>query len=205
MKKLLSLIVLVCSLAAVVPAAAQFRYGPTAGIDLTTLKFKQTLFDVDRSVGYTAGIQGEMMFPGIGFGIDFAGLYTQRGATLNMGQREIWAADGYGRERSYLHYFEIPVNVRFKWTRMSGLEDYVAPYVFGGPTFSFLVAHNRNKALDYAGGDLGVQCGLGFEVLKHWQIQASYTWGMTYALKTVKLDDFSARNRTWTLRVAYLF
>ncbi|MDE7385979.1 MAG: PorT family protein [Muribaculaceae bacterium] len=205
MKKLLSLIVLVCSLAAVVPAAAQFRYGPTVGIDLTSLKFKQTLFDVDKSVGYTAGVQGELMFPGIGFGIDFAGLYTQRGATLNMGQREIWAADGYGRERSYLHYFEIPVNVRFKWTRMSGLEDYIAPYVFGGPSFSFLVAHNRNKALDYAGGDLGVQVGLGFELFKHWQVQGSYTWGMTYALKTVKLDDFSARNRTWTLRVAYLF
>lgn len=205
MKKLLSLIVLVCSLAAVVPVAAQFRYGPTAGIDLTTLKFKQTLFDVDKSFGYTAGIQGEMMFPGIGFGIDFAGLYTQRGATMNMGQREIWAVDGYGRERSYLHYFEIPVNLRFKWTRMSGLEDYIAPYVFGGPTFSFLVAHNRNKALDYAGGDLGVQCGVGFELFKHWQVQGSYTWGMTYALKTVKLDDFSARNRTWTVRVAYLF
>ena len=122
-----------------------------------------------------------------------------------MGQREIWASDGYGRERSYLHYLEIPVNVRFKWTRMAGLEDYVAPYVFGGPTFSFLMGHSRIPALEYAGGDLGVQCGLGFEVFKHWQIQASYTWGMTYALKTVKLEDFSARNRTWNLRITYLF
>lgn len=205
MKKILSLIVLICSLSVALPAAAQFRYGPTVGVDLTSLKFKQTLFDVDRSVGEIAGIQGEMMFPGIGFGIDFAAMYTQRGATLNLGQREIWASEGYIRERSYLHYLEIPVNLRFKWTRMAGLEDYIAPYVFGGPTFSFLMGHSRIPALEYAGGDLGVQCGLGFEILRHWQIQGSYTWGMTYALKTVKLEDFSARNRTWTLRVTYLF
>lgn len=205
-KKLYSTIVaLVCLLGFSVPAAAQFRYGPTLGVDITNLKFKQTLFDIDPSVGYQAGIQGEMMFPGIGFGLDIAGLYTQRGATMNMGQRVIWSSDGYGRERTYLHYFEIPVNLRFKWTRMSGLEDYIAPYVFGGPTFSFLVAHNRIKALEYAGGDLGIQCGLGFELFHHWQVQASYTWGMTYALKTVKLEDFSARNRTWSVRFTYLF
>ncbi|MCM1450193.1 MAG: porin family protein [Clostridiales bacterium] len=205
MKKLFSILVLLISLGAAFPAAAQFRYGPTVGLDLTTLKFKQTLFDIDKSVGEVVGIQGEMMFPGIGFGIDIAALYTQRGATLNLGQRKVWASEGYGRERSYLHYLEIPVNLRFKWTRMSGLEDYVAPYVFGGPSFSFLMGHNRIKALEYAGGDLGVQCGIGFEILRHWQVQGSYTWGMTYSLKTVKLEELSARNRTWTVRVTYLF
>lgn len=167
MKKILSLALLLLSMCIALPAAAQFRYGPTVGIDLTTLKFKQTLFDVDKSVGEVVGIQGEMMFPGIGFGIDLAALYTQRGATMNLGQREVWASDGYGRERSYLHYLEIPVNLRFKWTRMAGLEDYIAPYVFGGPSFSFLVAHNRIRALEYAGADLGVQCGVGFEIMRH--------------------------------------
>lgn len=211
MKRILSIIILVCSLAISFPAVAQFRYGPTVGLDVTTLKFKQDLFTIDQSVGYTAGIQAEMMFPGIGFGVDIAGLYTQRGATMNLGERTVWSADGLGRERSYLHYFEIPVNLRFKWTRMAGLEDYIAPYVFGGPTFSFLMARNKLRTntdqpvLNYAGGDLGVQCGLGFEILQRWQVQASYTWGMTYALKTVKLEDLSARNRTWTVRVAYMF
>jgi hypothetical protein len=28
---------------------------------------------------------------------------------------------------------------------------------------------------------------------------------MTYALKTQKLKDYSAKNRTWGIRVAYLF
>lgn len=211
MKKVLSIVIIVCGLIAAIPAAAQFRYGPTVGLDMTNLKFKQDLFSVDRSVGFTAGVQGEMMFPGIGFGIDIAGLYTQRGATMNLGEREVWATSGLGRERSYLHYFEVPVNLRFKWTRMSGLEDYIAPYIFGGPTFSFLVARNKIRTdndqpvFNYAGADMGLQCGFGFEIMQRWQVQGSYNWGMTYALKTVKLEDFTARNRTWTVRVAYLF
>ncbi len=205
MKRILSLILFLSILTVSFKASAQFRYGPTVGIDLTTLNFKQDLFKIDQSVGYQAGVLGELMFPGIGFGIDLGLLYTQRGATLDLGNREIWASQGYGRERSYLHYIELPVNLRFKWTRMNGLEDYIAPFVFGGPTFSFLAAHSRLKAFEYAGADLGLQAGVGFELWKRWQIQGSYIWGMTYALKATKLTDFSARNRTWTLRLTYLF
>lgn len=185
--------------------SAQFRYGPTVGVDLTTLKFKQDLFTVDQSVGYQAGVQCEMMFPGIGFGIDFGAMYEQRGATLHLGEKKIWASEGYGVNRTYLHYLNIPFNLRFKWTRMNGLEDYVAPYVFGGPSIGFMVAHNKNKALDYTGADLGLSVGIGFEILKNWQVQGSYTWGMTYAVKTKLLDEFSAKNRTWSVRVVRYF
>lgn len=205
MKKLYSVILIVAALCCVTSAKAEFRYGPTLGVDMTNLKFKQDLFAIDGSTGFQAGVQGELMIPGIGFGIDIAGLYTQRGATLHMGQKEVWASQGVESPRLYLHYFEVPLNLRFKWTRMSGLEDYVAPYVFGGPTFSFLVGHSKLDVMDFAGADLGLQCGIGFELLRNWQIQASYTWGMTYACKTVQLDNFSARNTTWSIRVAYLF
>lgn len=205
MKKLLLSIIAFAGILGCLTANAQLRYGPTAGVNLTTLKFSQELFDVDQSVGYQAGLQGELMFPGIGFGIDFAALYSQQGATCDLGSREIWASSGYGKERSYLHYLQIPVNMRFKWTRMAGLEDYVAPYVFGGPVFSFLVAHNKLKVFDYAGADLGLQCGLGFEFKRRWQLQGSYIWGMTYALKAEKLMNFTGRNRSWQVRVAYMF
>ncbi|MDE5607979.1 MAG: PorT family protein [Muribaculaceae bacterium] len=205
MKKFLLSLIALLGLLGSYSASAQFRYGPTVGIDLTTLRFSQDLFTVDKSLAYQAGVQAEMMFPGIGFGIDFAALYSQKGATLDLGQREIWAGENVGRTRSYLHYLEIPVNLRFKWTRMSGLEDYIAPYVFGGPTFGFLLAHNKVPAFEYAGADLGVQCGLGFEIKQRWQVQGSYTWGMTYAIKATKLLDFVGRNRSWQIRVAYMF
>lgn len=205
LKRFLFSIIALAGLLGTTDATAQFRWGPTAGIDITSLKFKQDLFAVDNSVGFQVGAQGEMMFPGIGFGIDFAALYSHKGAKMDLGSREIWASAGYGRENLHLHYLEIPVNLRFKWTRMSGFEDYVAPYVFGGPTFGFHLGHSRLKAFEYAGGDLGVQCGLGFEVLRRWQVQGSYTWGMTYAIKAKQLLDFSARNRAWQIRVTYFF
>ncbi|MGM9847625.1 MAG: porin family protein [Muribaculaceae bacterium] len=204
MKKIFLAILFVASFIAF-DASAQFRYGPTLGVDFTTLKFKQDLFTVDQSVGYQAGIQGEMMFPGIGFGVDIGAMYEQRGATLNLGEKKVWSSQGYGSHRSYLHYLSIPINLRFKWTRMNGLEDYIAPYVFGGPNISFMLAHSSIDALDYTTADLGLQVGFGFEVLKRWQIQASYDWGMTYCVKTKILDDHSAKNRTWSVRVVRFF
>lgn len=193
------------ALAIALPSHAQFRYGPTAGIDITNLKFSQKLFTVDQSVGAQAGLQCEMMFPGIGFGIDFGLMYAQRGATLHLGERMVWASDGYTSPRSYLHYIEIPINLRYKYTRLNGLEDVVAPYVYGGPSIAFLAGHNRIEALHYAGSEIGLQCGIGAELFHNWQIQAGYTWGMSYAVKTIKLDNFTGRNRSWSVRLTYLF
>lgn len=184
---------------------AQFRYGPVAGADFTSLAFKQDLFSVERAVGPLGGIEAEMMFPGIGFGIDFGLEYQMRGAFLNLGERKIWASQGYGREHSMLHYLNVPLHLRFKWTKMDGLEDIIAPFAFAGPEFGFLVGHNKLDALNYAGGEVGLAFGLGVELWRHWQISASHIWGMTYALKTAMLTNLSAQNRTWTVKVAYLF
>lgn len=191
-------------------AHAQFRYGPMVGADITSLSFKQDLVDVTNSTGFLAGVQTEMMFPGIGFGIDFGLLYYQAGAKVNLGQKPIWGVPGFGNERVYLHNLQIPLHLRFKWTRMMGLEDYVAPFVYGGPDFNILLAHNKierqgQDAFKYAGGDVGLTAGFGLELLHRYQVSAGYTWGMTYSLKTRLLDNFSARTRGWQIRVAYLF
>ncbi|MCM1021202.1 MAG: PorT family protein [Muribaculum sp.] len=205
MKKHISLIILLVLLVGTFSAKAQFRYGPMVGVNLTNLQFSQRLFDVDQSVGFQAGVATEVMFPGIGFGVNSGLIYEMRGAKLHLGQREIWASQNIGTERSYLHYLAVPINLRFKWTRMSGLEDYVAPYIYGGPVFSLLVGHSKISALDYARGDVGLTAGLGFEILKNWQVQGSYTWGITYAERTKLLDDFSAKNRSWNLSFIYYF
>ncbi len=205
MKKILICFIIMASIIGAGYANAQFRYGPIVGVDFTNLEFRQDLITVDQSTGFSAGIIGEMMFPGIGFGLDIGAMYVQRGATLHLGEKKIWYSDGFGTERSYLHYLDIPLNLRFKYTRLGGIEDYVAPFVFGGPSLSVLFAHNSISALEYAGGEFGLSVGGGLEILRKWQISVSYTWGMSYALKTRLLDDFSAKNRTLNVRVAYLF
>ena len=47
--------------------------------------------------------------------------------------------------------------------------------------------------------------GGGAEIFKRWQVSLQYTWGLTYMLKTRKLENVSAQNRQWTVRVAYFF
>ncbi len=202
MKKLLLTII---ALMAVVAANAEFRYAGIAGPTLTNLSFKQDLVTVSQTPGFQAGVQGEMMFPGLGFGIDLGLIYNMAGAKVNLGEKLIWQSQGYGDERIMLHQINIPFHLRFKYTRLGGLEDYFAPFVYGGPDFSILVGHSKCDAIKFAGGDLGLTAGIGFELWRNWQVSGSYTWGMTYALKTKLLQDYSARNRQWTLRVAYFF
>ncbi len=198
--------------ATVIPAAAQFRYAPVAGVTINNLAFKQDIFDVDKTVGFQAGMIGEFMFPGIGFGIDFGVLYNMMGAKTNIGQREVWAVDGYGKYTNSIHMLQIPFHLRFKWTRMNGLEDYIAPFVYGGPDFGIMLGHSSIKgnpgtgeAFEYSHGDFAISVGGGVELFKRWQVGLQYTWGMAYLTKTIKLDNHAARNRQWLFRVAYFF
>ncbi len=206
MKKLFVIILLaVAALGGSVKSSAQFRWGATVGTTFTDLKFKQDLITVNSLTGASAGVKGELMFPGIGFGIEFGALYEMRGAKLHLGDKLIWSSQGFGTTTDRLHYLDIPFHLKFKWTRMNGFEDYLAPFVQGGPTISILLAHTSNKALKYPTGAFGLTAGGGVELFKRWQIGAFYTWGMTYAVKTVQLTDFSARNSTWDIRVTYFF
>lgn len=205
MKKILTTLIIMCALLGASTASAQLRYGVIAGASINNLDFNQDLITVDSEVGYSAGGFAELMFPGVGFGLDFGLMYSQRGATLHLGEKEVWAADGYGNERAYLHCVEIPINLRFKFHRLNGFEDYCAPFLFGGPSFTLLAGHGNIDALEYAGGEVGLQAGVGVELFKKWQVSANHNWGMTYSLKTAKLDDFSARNRSWNIRVSYFF
>ncbi len=186
-------------------ASAQFRYGPIAGVNFNNLHFKQDLAPVSGTVGGQAGLQAEMMFPGIGFGIDLGFVYNMTGAKVDLGDRLMWQDMGYGHENLTIHQINIPFHLRFKYTRLDGLEDIIAPFVYGGPDFNIQVAHSSCGAMEYSGGDLGLTAGIGAELYRHWQISAQHTWGMTYALKATILQNYSANTRQWSVRVAYLF
>ncbi len=192
-------------------ADAQFRFAPVAGVTVNNLKFKQHLVDVSHSIGFEAGVMGELMFPGLGFGLDIGLLYNLEGANVALGTRPIWSSEGIGNETLRLHTLRIPMHLRFKWTRMNGFEDYLAPFVYGGPEFGIVLSHQDQKMADgrdvfqCAGGDLALSVGGGFEVLRRWQLSCQYTWGMTYVAKTRKLDNYSARNRQLAVKLAYFF
>lgn len=184
-------------------ASAQFNWGPTAGYSRTNLSFKQDLVSVSPANGYAAGLQTEMIFPGIGMGISFGLIYEQLGASVALGEKKIWASEGYGTERVRLHDLQIPLHLRYKCIKLNGFEEKLAPLVFGGPTFDITVAHNKIPAFDFAGGGMGLTVGGGVELFKKFQLTASYTWGMTYAVKSRLLTNYSARSRSVDVRLTY--
>ena len=89
-RKLITLLIAVVALCGASVANAQFRWGSIAGVNVNTLKFKQDILTIGDAVGASAGINGEMMFPGIGFGIDIGLRYEMLGATLNLGDYPMW-------------------------------------------------------------------------------------------------------------------
>lgn len=186
-------------------ASAKFRWGPTVGVNFTDFYWKQHLVESDMLTGFDAGIMGEVMIPGIGFGIDMAVRYSMRGAKVHFGDQKIWAADGFGTSNLYCHTLQVPINLRFKWTRMNGVENYVAPIVFAGPVFNFNLKYMNAEAIDNSGGSVGLQCGAGVELFKRFQITGGYMWDVTYDLRTKKLDNFSARMQGGFITVAVLF
>lgn len=188
-----------------VSVKAEFRYGPIIGGGISNLHFKQDLVDIKKVPSFSAGVLSEMMFAGIGFGMDLGLKYEMRGAKMDLGSKPMWADQGYGNERYYMHYLVIPIHLRFKYTRLNGFEDNLAPFVYVGPSIGMLVAHSRMKAMDNAFGELGLDMGIGAEIKRKWQVSFNYNIGLTYATKAKILTDYSAKNRVMDIRVAYLF
>lgn len=207
MKKsvVLSIAIILLAIVGTSKISAQGRWGVVGGVDITTLKYNQKLFSVDQSVGYTLGAVGDLNLGPNGFGVNLSLLYTQRGATLNLGERPVWALEGYSKERSYLHYIEIPVHLRYMYIKMNGFENTLAPFVFAGPSFSILAANSKINALEYARVAISLQFGIGAQFKNRFQVATLYDLGVTYAEKTKTLLDVAARNRGWKVTFTYYF
>ncbi len=201
MKKLvLALMAIVISLG----ANAELRWGPTASVNFNTFHWKEPLLDTHLRTGFDAGIMTEVMIPGIGFGVDAGLTYGMRSARVNFGQWEIWNCDGFGNDNVVLHTVNIPLHLRFKYTRLEGIEETIAPLVFAGPVFAFNVAGNC-KALEQPVGTVSLDFGLGCELFQKFQVSVGYLWGLSYATRTVKLENLSARADGFRVNFAYFF
>lgn len=199
------LFTLLALLAVALPASAEFRWGPQIGYNYSDFYWKQDLVTSKGTSGFQAGVVGEVMIPGIGFGIDFGLLYSMHGGKVNFGERPVWSTGGFGNEMIRLHQINVPFHIRFKYTRFGGFERLLAPFAYAGPTFDFTVGHSKKTPLEYPEGSVGIQVGLGAEIIQRLQISVGYTWGVTYEMRTVKLDNFSARSQRWNVNVAWLF
>ena len=183
------------------------RWGITVGGNYNEIHFKQSdLFESDRMFGPSIGVTGDMMIPGVGFGIDASILYTMRQGRLHLGDRRVWESLGLGNEVARQHYIDVPLNLKFRYSRLGGLESTLMPFIYAGPTFSFLVGHNKvGDALKYTGVNVLLHAGIGVELFNKVQVSGGYSFSVGQNLGTKLLDDNVAKHRTWVVQATYFF
>lgn len=108
MRKLIIFLAVLAAAVSGLNLSAQFRYGPMVGVTVTDLKFKQDLISIDKSVGFSAGVATELMFPGIGFGVD-AGLFTS-----SVVRHLIWDSVRCGLRKAMARSVPICIILRFR-------------------------------------------------------------------------------------------
>lgn len=200
MKKItIILAIMIASVASSLTANAQFRFGLKAGVAMNSLHFSSSDFDASNRAGFTGGAMVEFTVPVIGLGFDLSAMYVRRNTQ--------WLENN-DLTKDNRDYIDIPLNLKWK-INVPVINNIARPYLMTGPTFSFLTSKQsfddawKNRKFDTAWN-----FGFGVELIKHLQLSASYSIGMTKALKTIGASstaNIEGHNRYWTVTAAYLF
>lgn len=192
MKKITCMAIMVMALFVVVPAQAQFSWGIKGGVNLVSndlsnlsgiVQDKAQIMNKDNYTGFFIGPKAELRVPILGFGIEAAALYSQKG--MSVGDNETFKQNS----------FQIPLNIKYSF----GLGNVANVFIAAGPEFGFNVGEttkvfNNVQFDDVTGvttGDvsayvlekstLSINIGLGATLLNHLQVALNYNmpWGKT--------------------------
>lgn len=195
---------LALALAVVMPAMAQFKVGPRLGVNVNSLHFNSSTFDNENRAGFTGGVQAEFTVPLIGIGMDASVMYVKRSSA--------WVDTQTQKIGGKIHndYIEIPINVKYKLS-LPMISKIFAPYVFTGPSFSFLTSKKIVSDIENRKTDIAWNFGLGIQLIEHLQIGASYGIGLNKAVNFVapstgvQSAGIEGKNKYWTITAAWLF
>ncbi len=202
-KHIFVVVMLVAALCA--QAQPQRRWGVTVGGNYNEIHFKQSdIFESDRMFGPSIGVTGDMMIPGVGFGVDASILYTMRQGKVHFGDKLAWNSQGIETQAVRLHYIDVPLNLKFRYSNLGGLESTLMPFIYAGPTFSFLAGHNKvGDALKYTTVNVLLHAGIGVELFNRVQISGGFSFSVGQNLGTKLLDEHVAKHRTWFVQATY--
>lgn len=215
MKKIQSLLVAVALvLAAVMPASAQFRWGPRIGTEVGSMRFDKSVFNNENRAGFTGGVTAEIGIPIVGICFDASLMYVHRvchsEAKINTGATTV---DNEVLSSSRLRnrdYFEIPINLKYK-IGLPVVGKIITPYLLTGPTFSVLASkRDINNAFRNRRFSTAWNFGAGVELFSHLQISASYGLGMNRMVESTGSSNVSGstldtKSNYWTITAAWLF
>jgi hypothetical protein len=184
----------------VAPAQAQFSWGIKGGVnlasnDLSTFKGmnKEQVMNKDNYSGFFIGPKAEIRIPILGFGLEAAALYSQKGMTI--GDNENF------KQNSFL----IPLNVKYAF----GLGNFANVFIAAGPEFGFNMGETSkvfnnikfDDVTNITSGDisayvmekstLSINVGVGATLLNHLQVALNYNvpWGKTAEFQTISAED----------------
>ena len=160
MKKFFTLVVLLATMT--VAAQAQVKFGVKGGLNLTNMKFDNSVANKSNQTGFFIGPTLNFTLPVVGLGIDASALYDQRSAEVND-------------EKLKQQSIQIPINLRYGF----GLGNTASFYIFAGPQFGFNVGDKSNIINDASewrlkDSNLSANVGLGLMLLNHLQVSANY-------------------------------
>ena len=203
MKKFFTLVVL---LATITVAQAQVKFGVKGGLNLTNMKFDNSVVDKSNQTGFFIGPTLNFTLPVVGLGIDASALYDQRSAKIEGSEDKL-------KQQS----IQIPVNLRYGF----GLGNTASLYIFAGPQFGFNIGDKSANIVDNAlewrlkDSNLSANVGVGLMLLNHLQVSANYnialgTTGETNVLSSTtstvaNLVTGKTKANAWQLSVAYFF
>lgn len=202
MKKFRFILVALTVMIAAFPASAQFRWGVRAGIVANKFSFSEKTFDSSNRVGFTGGVMAEFKLPVIGIGFDASLMYVHR--TISVEEPTVSAKGRYTGD-----YLTLPIHVKYN-LGLPVVGNFFSPYVFTGPSFSYLVSKDTTKfGINSRKGDIAWDFGLGFEIVKHLQISAAYELGCSRAAGLVYSGangyKKNVRNNGWMVTAGYVF
>lgn len=204
MKKFFTLVVLLATMT--VAAQAQVKFGVKGGLNLTNMKFDNSVTNKSNQTGFFIGPTLNFTLPVVGLGIDASALYDQRSAKIDGSEDKL-------KQQS----IQVPINLRYGF----GLGNTASIYIFAGPQFGFNIGDKSANIVDNAlewrlkDSNLSANVGLGLMLLNHLQVSANYnialgTTGESNVISTTAstvgdLVTGKTKANAWQLSVAYFF
>ena len=197
MKKFLMTLAVACfALTASAQEKGDFRFGVTAGMNVSNITDTET----DSRIGFHVGAKAEYKVTNNLYG-SAALLFSQKGCQFEEDGEKLTANPGY---------IELPIHIgyRFKMSEKVSIFGETGPYfaygICGKDKFEGPGLDEDTKFFDYDNAnkfDFGWGVKAGVEYAK-FQISLGYEYGIT---KVFDADDFKPHNSNFMVSVAYMF
>jgi hypothetical protein len=180
---------------------AQVSFGIKGGLNISNVHFNKDIIDSDNLTGFQVGPMMEVNIPFVGIGLETAILYSQKGlqAENEDGKNENFKTD----------FLEVPLNFKWKF----GLPVFKG-YFAAGPYAGFRIGGDKvwdmvSSQVKQKNYSVGLNFGAGVELLRHLQVGANYSLGLTDNYSGVVgrgiTETVNGKNRGWAITAAILF